>query len=594
MTAPSPLDAARQAEFARRVALAPLAGRLPALVPAASRPQPLHVCYLVPRTDVGGGARVIFDHATHLTGLGATVTLVSHFPPPDWYPLPSRFLRVPFGRELAEGLPPCDVVVAGYWDQILAARLRGVAPVVHFEQGDAHLFEELEPAFEQVVRAHLRAADATVTVSRRVAEVLAGRYAVAAEVVHNAVDPAVFHPPTAGPPPGGTGYLLLVGWDGHAFKGIAEAREMYRRLHAEDPDLDLVWVTPRPPRDPFGTVVVAPDQARLADLYRGAQVYVCASRYESFPLPPLEAMACGAPVVSTRNTGVLEYAVDGHNALLADVGDVAGLASAVRRFRTDPDLVATCRAGGLVTAAGFRWPTLLRPLRDRYDALARRTPGPAAGGPWRFPRGEPDFVDPADAAEWPARLAGTPAGEVALPVRYPAFDGHEVVRWEVVARRAGGSAGRLHAWLPARGHGRFRPPAAPRAYDDFLAGRPGAAAVGFQLAWRQARVAADRAVLGRWLVLALVESGREEEALAVAGHLVQAYPDHTDGHYLAAVVATLLDRPVDLAETAATVALLGEAAQYPEWFHDPLRLLTERVGWPPADPRPSVGAAAAG
>src|SRR5512144_1442962 len=97
--------------------------------------------------------------------------------------IPSRTLR-PGARR---SRPPCDVIVAGYWDQILAARALGIAPVVHFEQGDFHLFEEVEPGTLALVRKSLEAADATMTVSGTVAEVLRTRYGVEARVVHNAV-----------------------------------------------------------------------------------------------------------------------------------------------------------------------------------------------------------------------------------------------------------------------------------------------------------------------------------------------------------------------------------------------------------------------
>jgi glycosyltransferase involved in cell wall biosynthesis len=46
-----------------------------------------------------------------------------------------------------------------------------------------------------------------------------------------------------------------------------------------------------------------------------------ASRYEGWGLPSLEAMACGAAVVSTRSDGIEDFVVDGRNGLLSPVGD---------------------------------------------------------------------------------------------------------------------------------------------------------------------------------------------------------------------------------------------------------------------------------
>jgi mannose-1-phosphate guanylyltransferase len=70
-------------------------------------------------------------------------------------------------------------------------------------------------------------------------------------------------------------------------------------------------------------------------------VYLCASHYESFPLPPLEAMACGAPVVTTANVGVLEYARDAQNAVVVPIGDVAAMKAAIGRVLDEGGPAAT-------------------------------------------------------------------------------------------------------------------------------------------------------------------------------------------------------------------------------------------------------------
>lgn len=101
--------------------------------------------YLMPRIDIGGGARILLEHANRLAASGHHVVIVSHFPVPDWFDLRVEFRQIAFAVDLAEAVPACDVIVAGYWDQILSCRSLGIAPVVHFEQGDVHLFEDLAP-----------------------------------------------------------------------------------------------------------------------------------------------------------------------------------------------------------------------------------------------------------------------------------------------------------------------------------------------------------------------------------------------------------------------------------------------------------------
>jgi glycosyltransferase involved in cell wall biosynthesis len=566
--------AARRLEFdARRNLPAVRPGGLVGTV--GLTPGRLRLCYLAPRTDVGGGARVLFEHANRLTTRGHEVTVLSHFPRPDWFDLRATFTRVPFGLELTAMVPACDVIVCGYWDQILAARTLGAAPVVHFEQGDFHLFEEtLDPLIVDTAARNLSAADATITVSGTVAEVLRERYGVPAGVVHNAVDRSVFTP--AGPPAtADRPYVLFVGWDGNEFKGMDEMREVFAALTAAGRTLDLVWVTPRPPLAALGHVVVAPDQATLGALFRGAAAYVCCSRYESFSLPCLEAMASGTPVVATRNTGVLEYARDGENALLADVGDAEALAAQTRRILDDPALARRLSEAGLTTAAGYSWDVIIGRVEESYRAASAAWSPPPPATDWIFDTptlAALRFADP-DAEERLRRHAAvTTAGAIAVPVSFPAFDGHRAVRWRVVGRRPGGDPGTARAYLPASAD---EPPAdLPylAALQDFAGGRIDRALDGFMAVFGRPG-AGRRAAAGRWVVLSLLELGRDVEAAELVSGAVREFPDHSDYHYLQAMVGRLTGRRVDGGAYVAAIDMLGPATRHDEWFDDPSALI---------------------
>ena len=95
-----------------------------------------------------------------------------------------------------------------------------------------------------------------------------------------------------------------------------------------------------------------PDAA-LPALYRSAAVFVYPSLYEGFGLPPLEAMACGVPVICSTGGALREMA--GKAAALVEPGDTAGLASQMARLAGDTILRAAMRDKGLAHAARFRW-----------------------------------------------------------------------------------------------------------------------------------------------------------------------------------------------------------------------------------------------
>lgn len=95
------------------------------------------------------------------------------------------------------------------------------------------------------------------------------------------------------------------------------------------------------------------DDADLAPLYSGALGFVYMSLYEGFGLPPLEAMQCGVPAVVSNTSSLPE--VVGDAAIRLDPRDADGLAGAMRRLASDPDLRARMRAQSLERARSFSW-----------------------------------------------------------------------------------------------------------------------------------------------------------------------------------------------------------------------------------------------
>lgn len=94
-------------------------------------------------------------------------------------------------------------------------------------------------------------------------------------------------------------------------------------------------------------------EADLPAYYSGAEVFVLPSLYEGFGLPPLEAMACGCPVV-TSNTSSLPEVV-GEAGIMVDPDDIDGLAQAMRQVLTDSKLRDDMISKGLEQSKKFSW-----------------------------------------------------------------------------------------------------------------------------------------------------------------------------------------------------------------------------------------------
>jgi glycosyltransferase involved in cell wall biosynthesis len=115
------------------------------------------------------------------------------------------------------------------------------------------------------------------------------------------------------------------------------------------------------------------ERAALRQRYLDADAVLVPSEWaEPFGLVPLEAMACGRPVVATGTGGSGEFLVDGANCLLFEPGRPEALAAAVGRLQGDPALRQRLVEGGLQTAGALHTDRLADVLEEWHAAAASR------------------------------------------------------------------------------------------------------------------------------------------------------------------------------------------------------------------------------
>jgi glycosyltransferase involved in cell wall biosynthesis len=99
--------------------------------------------------------------------------------------------------------------------------------------------------------------------------------------------------------------------------------------------------------------------------YNAASAFVYPSLYEGFGLPPLEAMACGTPVITSNASSLPE--VVGDAGLLVEPTNAEELAQAMQRVLRDDDLRDSLRRKGLERAKMFSWQRAARETARAYD-----------------------------------------------------------------------------------------------------------------------------------------------------------------------------------------------------------------------------------
>ena len=122
----------------------------------------------------------------------------------------------------------------------------------------------------------------------------------------------------------------------------------------------------------------------VLELFRAADASILSSSWENFPHTVVEALAVGTPVLTTAAGGVAEVVTDGLNGLVVEVGDVAGLTAAVRRYFADAGLRERLRGAAVASVVDYSRERIFGRLEQilvaaSLGAGARPGPGPGPG-----------------------------------------------------------------------------------------------------------------------------------------------------------------------------------------------------------------------
>jgi glycosyltransferase involved in cell wall biosynthesis len=360
----------------------------------------MRVNLVLPNISLSGGIRVALMFAEHLHQRGHRVFVVS--PAPEQPRLRSRVkallkgqgwlttrhdlsylkeLRLEVEPRVVErhraiedrDLPDADVVIATWWATAeWVARLSPTKGAkAYFIQGQEFAFSG-QPAAR--VEATWRLPMQKIIIARWLADIARDQFADPTTIVVNpGVDFQLFNaPPRAKQKQPTVGFLYSPMFPGKgtatALAAIAEASTRIPGLHVRAFGTEEVLPSAMlPPRSEFTR---RPPQEQIRTIYAGCDAWLCSSTTEGFHLPPLEAMACRCPVVSTRVGGPTDLIEDGVNGYLVDIGDTAGLADRmVRVLSADEAEWRRMSDAAYATATRFTW----KAATDQFERALQAT-----------------------------------------------------------------------------------------------------------------------------------------------------------------------------------------------------------------------------
>jgi len=354
----------------------------------------LKINYMIFSTPKTGGVRVLFNFMNELAKLGHEVTLTTLYYT-NWFPFSkdikiisatkfysgyiyllsklnknrNLIYRVEMIKKLMDMSPKADVHVATFSPSAYAASWKSVdgsTPFYHIQHFETIMFDD--PIMKKFVYDTYFLPIYKVVNSSWLQRKIASVTGIEYPIVYNAVEHDIFHPRNA---PKGDGKVINIvalgkgGWKNAM--GIYKAYDLVRKK-IPDKKIILHFYGSKPPKGinfDNKNVIFHKNltDEQLAILYSNSDIQITFSTYESFPLPPLEAMASGCAVITTPY-GTEDFAIDNYNALIVEPSNIEMLAEKISLLIEDEALRKRLIENGLKTASKFTYSQQVKILEE--------------------------------------------------------------------------------------------------------------------------------------------------------------------------------------------------------------------------------------
>lgn len=333
------------------------------------------IVYVLEATGVSGGVKNVFEHVNHLHDMGYRVHLFSLDNQPSWFPLKVKVRKFRNYRQMVQILKKMDAIKVATWWNTVETVVSSCDPRQNGKGIPFYLVQDIEESYypnspimrEKVLQTYQKNIN-YLTVADWTTNQLAQRFDKQATNISIAIDHDNFKP------------NRTHDYDPYRILACSRKRQHLKGYHITEAAVKKVYqklrkvslVTFGPESSNIKRIPTlhfsVPDDSTVAYLYANCGVFVQTSYHEGFGMPILEAMACGAPIVTTRANGNEEFCMNEQNCLMVNSGDVDGVANAIYRVLTDKELSNYLTANALQTAQKYNWPRVMSNLTSGFNA----------------------------------------------------------------------------------------------------------------------------------------------------------------------------------------------------------------------------------
>lgn len=293
-----------------------------------------------------------------------------------------------YANLLSPAIPKADLIIAANWDCVLPAWQSGKGKPVHFPQHYDEVLFSLDgnptagllgnPLIKMLCRNAYQMPVYRIANSTWLAGEFRRRFNEIVQVVKPGIDTVRFQPRPKRSEQ--DGIIRVVTYSRpDKWKGFQDAVPAMQELMRRYPGkvewhvygFEYPGIGPNNSLAPYqfhGTL----DHQKLSQLYAESDIALCPSWYESFPYPPIEAMACGTAVITTPY-GTEDYAIDGHSAIVVRPRVVSDFVVALDGLYRLPDLRQQLARNGRAMAESLTWDGAVKAREELLWRIHRNT-----------------------------------------------------------------------------------------------------------------------------------------------------------------------------------------------------------------------------